>query len=141
MRDSPARRVQRGSLIGQLSLFEVVNTVEAIERDQALMVSTSADASVPERAEPPLPPASKPRAQQRQSSKRKMPVAASLPPDEKLLVTRRVAAEMLSLSIRSIDNLLANKQLPFKKIRGRTLIPVSALQRLARMEQSERLAS
>jgi hypothetical protein len=64
-----------------------------------------------------------------------------VPHDARLLVGRQAAAEMISLSIRSIDNMLASKQLPFRKIRGRTLIPVSALQRLARMDHSDRIAS
>ena len=73
--------------------------------------------------------------------KRKAPRIASVPTDARLLVGRQTAAEMVSLSIRSIDYMLASKQLPFRKIRGRTLIPVSALQRLARIDRSGGIAS
>jgi uncharacterized protein (DUF3820 family) len=37
--------------------------------------------------------------------------------------------------------MLARKQLPFRKIHGRTLIPVPALQKFARMDHPARLAS
>jgi len=36
---------------------------------------------------------------------------------------------MVSLSVRSIDYLIANKELQFRKIGTRTMIPVSELQR------------
>ena len=62
-------------------------------------------------------------------------------PDAKLLVSREEAAEILSLSIRSIDYLLASKELPFRKIGTRTMIPLSALQSFARMHHPERIAS
>lgn len=48
---------------------------------------------------------------------------------------------MVSLSVRSIDYLLASKQLPFRKIGARTMIPVSELQRFARMNHPDCLAS
>jgi excisionase family DNA binding protein len=64
-----------------------------------------------------------------------------VPPDAKLLVSREEAAEILSLSIRSIDYLLASKELPFRKIGTRTMIPLSALQAFARMHHPERIAS
>lgn len=77
----------------------------------------------------------------RPSGRRKPPRKASVSPDAKLLVSREEAAEVLSLSIRSIDYLLASKELPFRKIGTRTMIPLSALQSFARMHHPERIAS
>jgi len=75
------------------------------------------------------------------SGKRKRPSTATVPADAKLLVGREEAAEILSLSIRSIDYLLASKELPFRKIGARTMIPLSALHAFARMHHPERIAS
>ena len=44
-----------------------------------------------------------------------------------LLHTKGEAATMLSVSVRTIDNLIATKELPVRRIRGRVLIPRSAL--------------
>jgi excisionase family DNA binding protein len=49
-----------------------------------------------------------------------------------LLVSKREAAAALSVSIRTIDNLIATNELPARKLRRRTLIPYSALAALAR---------
>jgi excisionase family DNA binding protein len=78
-------------------------------------------------------------ARQRQG-RRKAPARAIVPPHAKLLVGREEAAERLSLSIRSVDYLLANRQLKFRRIGGRVLIPVSELERFARMDHPERIA-
>ena len=48
---------------------------------------------------------------------------------------------MVSLSVRSIDYLIANKELPFRKIGTRTMIPVSELQRFVRMDHPKRIAT
>jgi hypothetical protein len=77
----------------------------------------------------------------RKTANRKPPLKANVPPDAKLLVSRKEAAGIVSLSLRSIDGLLASKQLPFRKIGNRTLIPLAALQRFARMDHPERIAS
>jgi excisionase family DNA binding protein len=76
-----------------------------------------------------------------QTSQRKPPDKVTVPPDAKLLVSRKEAAVIVSLSLRSIDGLLASKQLPFRKIGNRTLIPLAALQRFARMDHPDRIAS
>jgi excisionase family DNA binding protein len=44
-----------------------------------------------------------------------------------LLVSKRDAATLLSLCVRTIDNLIATKQLPCRRIGKRVLIPYSAL--------------
>jgi excisionase family DNA binding protein len=66
---------------------------------------------------------------------------ASVPPDAKLAVSRVEAAEIVSLSIRSIDNLLATKKLPFRKVGTRILIPVTELRKFIRVDHPDRMAS
>jgi excisionase family DNA binding protein len=51
-----------------------------------------------------------------------------------LLVSKRDAAALLSLCLRSIDNLIARKELPFRRIGKRVLIPYSALVAFARRD-------
>jgi excisionase family DNA binding protein len=66
---------------------------------------------------------------------------AVIAPKDKLLVRREEAAEILSISVRSLDYLLANRQLLFRRIGGRTLIPITELQRYARMDHPGRIAN
>lgn len=56
----------------------------------------------------------------------------------KLLVSKREAAEMLSLSIRSIDNLISCRELIARKVGRRTLVPLSALEAFARRDHPTR---
>lgn len=51
-----------------------------------------------------------------------------------LLVSKRDAAGLLSLCLRSIDNLIAAKQLPCRRIGRRVLIPYNALVAFARRD-------
>jgi excisionase family DNA binding protein len=51
-----------------------------------------------------------------------------------LLVSKRDAAAMLSLCVRTIDNLIATKELPARRVGKRVLIPFSALQQFARRD-------
>ncbi|MFZ0745356.1 MAG: hypothetical protein WAM85_13175, partial [Terracidiphilus sp.] len=101
---SPTRRFQRAALVGQLSLFDPVDPLVQIDGDQAPAIPAPfrnpcapAPAMVPESAN------RKPQTQRRQSGKRKPPATASLPPGAKLLVSRKIAAEMLTISIRKVD--------------------------------------
>ena len=71
---------------------------------------------------------------------RKRPGRVTLSPEEKLLVGREEAAEMLSISRRAIDYLIAQKQLTFRRIGARVLIPVSDLKRFSRADHPQRLA-
>ena len=71
---------------------------------------------------------------------RKRPGRVTLSPEEKLLVGREEAAEMLSISRRSLDYLLAQKRLTFRRIGSRVLIPVSDLRRFSRADHPQRLA-
>jgi len=144
---SPTRRRLHAIDAGQLTLpfllglepTEALDSGEAC--DHALVTSQQ-----PRVGEPPAPHDLKsqmPRQSIRKeiSRKRKPPVQASVPVDSKLLVSREEAASMVSLSVRSIDYLLASKQLPFRKIGTRTMIPVTELRRFARMNHPERIAS
>jgi hypothetical protein len=51
-----------------------------------------------------------------------------------LLVSKRHAAGLLSLCLRSIDNLIAAKALPCRRVGKRVLIPYSALVAFARRD-------
>jgi excisionase family DNA binding protein len=78
---------------------------------------------------------SSPRSQSR--PQKKPPVRA----DEKLLLSRADAAQVLSISQRALDYLVANQQLPFRRIGGRVLIPVADLRRYARADHPARIVS
>lgn len=80
-------------------------------------------------------------ASKQRQRKKKPPAKVTVRPDAKLLVGREEAAAMVSLSVRSIDYLIANKELPVRKIGARTMIPVSELQRFVRMDHPKRIAS
>jgi excisionase family DNA binding protein len=71
---------------------------------------------------------------------KKPPARATVAPQDKLLVCREEAAEILSISVRSVDYLLANRQLTSRRIGTRNLIPMADLRRFARMDHPERLA-
>jgi len=77
----------------------------------------------------------------RRQRRKKPPTNVTVPPDAKLLVGRQEAAVRLSLSVRSIDYLLADRQLTFRRIGGRVLIPIAELERFARMDHPQRIAS
>ena len=62
-----------------------------------------------------------------------------MPPEHRLLVDRRNAAQYLSISQRSLDYLLANGELHIRRIGARVLIPITELQRYARIDH-KRLA-
>ncbi len=61
------------------------------------------------------------------SDKKQMSIASS----EKMLVSKREASQMLSISQRAIDYYITNKVLPFRRVGSRVLIPVSAVKRFA----------
>ena len=76
----------------------------------------------------------------RQGGKRKPPATASVPPDAKLLVSRKVAAEMLTISIRKVDYMIADGRLLTRRIDNRVLIPIEEIRKFARSDQSRRKA-
>ena len=49
---------------------------------------------------------------------------------EPVLISREIAAEMLSISLRSLDYLVAQGKLPARKLGRRTLIPRDAIVQL-----------
>ena len=60
-------------------------------------------------------------------------------PEDKLLLSRREAAALLSISQRSLDYLIANNILPVRRIGSRVLIPSDVLQRFARTDHPRRI--
>lgn len=73
-------------------------------------------------------------------SAKKSPAKGGLSIDDKLLVGRQEAAELLSISQRALDYLVANKHLQVRRIGTRVLIPRSELHRFVRGDHPERLA-
>ncbi|HZL27740.1 MAG TPA: helix-turn-helix domain-containing protein [Acidobacteriaceae bacterium] len=61
-------------------------------------------------------------------------------PDEKLLVGREEAAEMLSISRRALDYLVSSNQIAVHHIGARVLIQVADLRRFSRGDHPQRLA-
>lgn len=72
---------------------------------------------------------------------KKPPARETVPNNQRLLVGRREAADLLSISARALDYLVANHQLTTRRIGARVLIPISELQRFARADHPGRLAS
>jgi excisionase family DNA binding protein len=54
----------------------------------------------------------------------------------KVLIGKKEVATMLSVSIRTIDNLIACHELIARKIGRRTLIPISSLEAFARRDHA-----
>jgi excisionase family DNA binding protein len=55
---------------------------------------------------------------------------------ERLLYDRKTAAEQLSISVATLDRLVANKCLTARRIGGRVLIPHGELKRFARADHT-----
>jgi excisionase family DNA binding protein len=60
--------------------------------------------------------------------------------EDKLLLSRREAAELLSISPRSLDYLIAGSILQVRRIGSRVLIPTEALQRFIRADHPRKIA-
>jgi len=78
-----------------------------------------------------------------ESSPRYQPSADKKPEiraEEKLLLSRRDAAQVLSISQRALDYLVANQRLPSRRIGKRVLIPVADLRKFARADHPEPIA-
>ena len=67
-------------------------------------------------------------------------IAAAEPP-QKLLYSRKDAAYALSISVRSLDYLIANKKLVTRKLGKKICVPHSELTRFARADHLNSLAS
>jgi excisionase family DNA binding protein len=72
---------------------------------------------------------------------KKPPARVQVAPSSKILVSREEAAQLLSISVRGIDYLLATRRLPFRKIGGRVLIPVAELRKYAQGDHPERIVA
>ena len=57
--------------------------------------------------------------------------------EEKLLLSRRDAAQVLSISQRALDYLVATRRLPTRRIGKRVLIPMADLRKYARADHPE----
>ena len=68
-------------------------------------------------------------------TEKKRPGRGTIAPQEKFLVGRVEAANMLSISSRALDYLVANKLLTARRIGSRVLIPVADLRRFSRGDQ------
>lgn len=75
------------------------------------------------------------------SAYKKPPARATISPDAKLLVSREEAAQLLSISQRGLDYLIANRRLPTRRIGGRVLIPVADLRKYARGDHPENIVA
>lgn len=73
-------------------------------------------------------------------TERKRPRRVTIARAEKLLVGRDEAAEMLSISGRALDYLVAKKQLSARRIGTRVLIPLSDLRKFSGIDHPGRLA-
>ena len=72
---------------------------------------------------------------------KKPPARVQVAPGSKILVSREEAAQLLSISVRGIDYLLATRRLPFRKIGGRVLISVAELRKYAQGDHPERIVA
>ena len=75
------------------------------------------------------------------STDKRPPARATIPPEEKLLVSRGEAAQLLSISQRGLDYLIANRKLPTRRIGGRVLVPVADLRKYARGNHPENIVA
>jgi len=71
---------------------------------------------------------------------RKAPASDAVAPMDKLLVSQEEAAQLLSISKRSVEYLVATRQLPTRRIGTRALIPIEEVRRFARFDHPERMA-
>jgi excisionase family DNA binding protein len=73
--------------------------------------------------------------------RRKQPQRVTVAPEDKILVSREEAAQLLSISQRGLDYLVASKRLPIRRIGGRVLIPVADLRKYAHCDHPENIVT
>jgi excisionase family DNA binding protein len=56
---------------------------------------------------------------------------------QKVLLSKKEAAQALSISLRSLEYLIARKVLPIRRIGKRVLVPVAALYQFARRDHAD----
>lgn len=71
---------------------------------------------------------------------RKAPASVAVAPMDKLLVSQEEAAQLLSISKRSVEYLVAQRQLLTRRIGTRALIPIEEVRKFARSDHPERMA-
>ena len=71
---------------------------------------------------------------------RKAPVSVAVALKDKLLVSQDEAAQLLSISKRSVEYLVATQRLSTRRIGTRSLIPIEDVRRFARADHPERMA-
>jgi excisionase family DNA binding protein len=59
----------------------------------------------------------------------------------KILFSKKDAAHALSISLRSLEYLIARKELPTRHIGKRVLVPIAALQQFARRDHTKNPAA
>ncbi len=55
-------------------------------------------------------------------------------PSQKVLYTKREAAQLLSISLRSLDYLIVSQQLPARRIGRRVLVHRDSIEQFARLD-------
>jgi excisionase family DNA binding protein len=70
----------------------------------------------------------------------KAPASVAVAPMDKLLVSQEEAAQLLSISKRSVEYLVAARQLSTRRIGTRALIPIEDVRKFARSDHPERMA-
>jgi excisionase family DNA binding protein len=76
-----------------------------------------------------------------EGERRKTAQRVTVAPENKLLVSREEASQMLSISQRGLDYLIANRRLPTRRIGGRVLIPMADLRKYARGDHPENIVA
>ncbi len=71
------------------------------------------------------------------TARRRLPERAAVSPENKLLVSRIEAAQLLSISERGVDYLISTNRLPTRRIGGRVLISVADLRKYVRGDHPE----
>jgi hypothetical protein len=71
---------------------------------------------------------------------KKPPARSEMPLAERLLIGKKEAAGLLSISPRALDYLVSTKQLATRRIGARVLIPMIELKKFTRSDHPERLA-
>jgi len=79
-------------------------------------------------------------ARMRPNPKRKPPARTNAPLEEKVLVSRKEAAAILSISIRGVDYMIADGRLSARRIANRVLIPTEEIRKFAQSDHPRRLA-
>lgn len=148
MRSSPTSSARRLQAIdaGQLALPFLVEA-ELPAGSASNGPSDGIRSSCPQRRSAETSPPKNPKALELREPKReeslrerKPPTRTSVPLDARLLVSRKVASEMLTISIRKVDYMIADGRLLTRRIDNRVLIPLEEIRKFARSDHPRRKA-